>query len=88
MARRVEGAPRFYTSQKQRPAMRSSSLSSLLPLAATRVPGLRLVSLPVSPFHDIVRIADDHHLALRPLLTPDVHPEIEAVVQVHVGEER
>jgi hypothetical protein len=36
----------------------------------------------------IVSITDDHHLALRPLLAPGVHPEVESVVQVNIREER
>src|SRR5262249_61874338 len=36
----------------------------------------------------IIRIADNHHLALRPLLAPDVHPEVETVVQINVREQR
>ena len=36
----------------------------------------------------VIGISDDHDLALRPLLAPDVYPEIETVVQVHVGEQR
>jgi len=36
----------------------------------------------------IVCVAHDYHLALRPFLAPDVHPEVEAVVQVNVREQR
>src|SRR5215472_16072664 len=36
----------------------------------------------------IIRITDDHHLALRPFLAPDVHPEVETVVQINVREQR
>src|SRR5215469_4073427 len=36
----------------------------------------------------IIRKTDNYHLALRPLLAPDVHPEVESVVQVYVREER
>ena len=36
----------------------------------------------------VVRETDNDHLALRTLLAPDVHPEIENVVQVDVCEER
>jgi len=44
--------------------------------------------LVLEPQDDIVRIADDNHFALRPFLAPDVHPEIERVVQGKVCEER
>jgi hypothetical protein len=33
-------------------------------------------------------VTPDHHFALRILLAPDVHPEIESVVQVNIREER
>src|SRR5215472_10016313 len=36
----------------------------------------------------IIRIADNHYLALRPFLAPYVHPEVETVVQVDVREQR
>src|SRR5439155_22316221 len=36
----------------------------------------------------VIGKTDDHYLALRPLLAPDVHPEIENVVQVDIREER
>src|SRR5215467_7326482 len=37
---------------------------------------------------NIIRIADDHHLALCPFLAPDIHPEVETVVQIDVREQR
>jgi hypothetical protein len=37
---------------------------------------------------DIIRVADDNHLAVRPFLAPHVHPEIEPVVQVDIREKR
>jgi hypothetical protein len=37
---------------------------------------------------DIIRIADDSHLAVCPFLVPHVHPEIESVVQVDIREKR
>ena len=38
--------------------------------------------------NSIRRVLSGCNLALRPLLAPDVHPEIETVVQVNVGEQR
>jgi hypothetical protein len=39
--------------------------------------------------HDgVICESDYHHLALRMLPAPDVHPEIETVVQVNIREER
>jgi len=35
----------------------------------------------------VIRVADDHHLALRPSLAPGVHPEVETVVQIYVRKE-
>src|SRR5438132_774649 len=36
----------------------------------------------------VIRETDDHDLALRILLAPDVHPEIVSVVQVNIREKR
>ena len=36
----------------------------------------------------VIGISDDYHFALRTLLAPDVHPEIEAVVQVNIRQQR
>jgi hypothetical protein len=44
------------------------------------------VRLMLESYDGVVRVADDHHLALRPFLAPDVHPEIESVVQVDIRE--
>src|ERR1700691_5312897 len=46
------------------------------------------VRTPLEAEDDVVRIAeDDHLLASRTLLAPDVHPEIEHIVEVDVGKE-
>src|SRR5713101_10007086 len=45
------------------------------------------VRLMLESYDGVIRKAEDHHLALRPLLAPDVHPEIESVVQVNIREE-
>src|SRR6516164_2243196 len=39
-------------------------------------------------YHKIVGIADDNHLAHSHFLAPGFYPQIENVVQVHVGEQR
>ena len=44
--------------------------------------------LMLESYDGVIRIADDHHLALRIFPAPDVHPEIENVVQVDIREER
>ena len=36
----------------------------------------------------VIRLADNHNLALRPFLAPDIHPEVETVVQINVREQR
>jgi len=46
------------------------------------------VSSPLEAEDDIIRIAEDDHLASRRLLAPDVHPEIEHIVEIDVGKER
>ena len=46
------------------------------------------VRLILETRHGIIRETDDHHLALRILPAPDVHPKIESVVQVNIREER
>ena len=38
-------------------------------------------------YHKIVGIADDNHLAHSHFLAPGIYPQIENVVQVHVGEQ-
>src|SRR5215813_1484683 len=60
-----------------------SKLAQTLSQILQKAIGVRLI---LESQDDVVRVAHDHHLALRPLLAPDVHPEIETVVQVHVGE--
>ena len=40
------------------------------------------VSLILKSQDDIVSVAEYYHLALRILLAPDVHPEIETIVKV------
>jgi hypothetical protein len=46
------------------------------------------VGSPLEAEDDIVRIADDDHLTSRILLAPDIHPEIEHIVEIDVGKER
>src|SRR6516225_280063 len=46
------------------------------------------VGSPLEPEDDVIRIAEDDHLASRILLAPDVHPEIEHIVEIDVGKER
>ena len=46
------------------------------------------VRLVLESQDDIIRIADDSHLAVCPFLAPHVHPEIESVVQVDIREKR
>src|SRR5262245_30084244 len=45
------------------------------------------LSLVLEAQDSIIRVADDHHFAL-PFLAPDIHPEIETVVQINVREQR
>src|ERR1700677_1055892 len=46
------------------------------------------VRIPLETEDDVVRIAEDDHLASRTLLAPDVHPEIEHIVEIDVGKKR
>src|ERR1700678_87885 len=46
------------------------------------------VRTPLEAEDDVVRIAEDDHLASRTLLAPDVHPEIEHIVEIDIGKER
>src|SRR6201987_692512 len=46
------------------------------------------VGSPLEAEDDIVRIADDDYLTSRILLAPDIHPEIEHIVEIDVGKER
>lgn len=62
-----------------------SKLSQSLPKIFQKAIG---VGLMLESYDDVVRVADDHHLALRILLAPDVHPEIESVVQVDIRQHR
>jgi len=38
--------------------------------------------------HQIIGVTNDNHIASRRFLAPDFNPEIEDVMQVHVGEQR
>src|SRR5438128_6750657 len=60
-------------------------LSQTLPQVLQKVICVRLI---LESRDGVIRETDDHHLALRILLAPDVHPEIESVVQVNIREER
>jgi len=46
------------------------------------------IGFPLEPENDVVRVADDDHLASRVLLAPDIHPEIEHIVEIDISEER
>src|ERR1700676_5464150 len=46
------------------------------------------VRLMLESRDDVIRIADDNHLAVCPFLAPHVHPEIESVVEVDIRKKR
>jgi len=46
------------------------------------------VRIPLEAKDDVVRVAENDHLASRTFLAPDVHPEIEHIVEIDVGKER
>src|SRR5439155_27361672 len=46
------------------------------------------VGPPLEAEDDVVRIAEDNHLASRTPLAPDVHPDIEHIVEIDIGKER
>src|SRR5207245_6144912 len=46
------------------------------------------VCLILKSQNGVIGKTDDHYLALRPRLAPDVHPEIENVVHVDIREKR
>ena len=60
-------------------------LSQTLPQVLQEVICVRLI---LESRDGVIRETDDHHLAVRILPAPDVHPEIESVVQVNIREER
>src|SRR5579863_5252665 len=45
------------------------------------------IRFPLEPENDVIRIADDDHVALRMFSTPDVHPKVERVMEIDIGEE-
>src|SRR5205814_8493351 len=61
-----------------------SKLSQTLPKVLQEVICVRL---ELKSCDGVIRETDDYHLALRILPAPDVHPEIESVVQVNIREE-
>jgi hypothetical protein len=46
------------------------------------------VRTPLEAEDDVIRIAEDDHLASRTLLAPDIHPEIEHIVEIDIDKER
>ena len=38
--------------------------------------------------HEVVSVTDDDYIALRHLPAPDIHPQVEDVMQIHVSEQR
>src|ERR1700675_4900585 len=46
------------------------------------------IRLVLKSRYGVIGISNDYHFASRPLLAPDVNPEVESVVQVNIGEER
>src|SRR3984957_11859314 len=46
------------------------------------------VSSPLEAEDDVIRIAEDDYLTSGALLAPDVHPEIEHIVEIDIGKER
>src|SRR5215468_6169171 len=62
-----------------------SELGQALSQVFQKAIGVRLV---LESNNSVIRVANDYHLALRPFRAPDVHPEIETVVQVNIREQR
>src|SRR5215472_15624561 len=46
------------------------------------------IRFPLEPENDVIRIADDDHVALRMFSAPDVHPEIEHIMEIDISKER
>src|SRR4051794_17988670 len=55
---------------------------------AHRVPETPGIGLVLETDHDVIRVADDHHVARGLAPSPALGPEVEHVVQVDVGQER
>jgi len=62
-----------------------SKLPQPLPKILQKTVCFRLV---LKTENDIVGITDDDHVPLCALLAPDIHPEIEDVVQIDIGQQR
>src|SRR3954471_323050 len=46
------------------------------------------IRFPLEPENDVIRIADDDHVASRMFPAPDVHPEIEHIMMIDIRKER
>jgi hypothetical protein len=42
----------------------------------------------LEPEHIVIRVSNDNHVALRTLLAPSVHPEVEYLMQIDIGKQR
>jgi hypothetical protein len=42
----------------------------------------------LEPEYVIIRVPDDNNIALRTLLAPDVHPQVEYIMQIDIGKQR
>ena len=60
----------------------------LLQPRAHRVPEAPGIGLVLEADHNVIRVADDDHVARGLAPSPAFSPEIETVVQVDVGQER
>jgi hypothetical protein len=52
------------------------------------VAGTARLPFGIESKHKIISVADDNYVALRDFLAPGLDPQIEDIMQVHVGEQR